>query len=286
VKRAFGSTGWMVSAIGLGGMPMSLQSRPTEADAIRTLHAAFEQSVDWVDTADVYCIDDTDIGHNERLIAKARKSWTGGRIRVATKGGLRRPGGAWVNDGRPEHLKAACEASLRALDVDAIDVYQLHAPDAQVRFEDTIGALAELETAGKVLHVGLSNVTVDQIERARAIVPIVSVQNRCNALDRRAWRDGVLAHCEANGIAFLPWSPVGGSRERRKIAADPTLIGVGRDHGVSPFRVALAWLLAKSPVMLPIPGASRPENATDSARAMYLELTPQDIFVLDRAFPV
>lgn len=277
---------WRVAPIGLGGMPMSIRGRPAEADSLKVIHAALDAGMDLIDTADVYCLDDDDIGHNERLIAKALAARSDReRIVVATKGGLERPKGAWTTNGRPEHLKQACEKSLRALGVAQIQLYQLHAPDDEVPFADSVGALAELRAAGKIAHVGLSNVTVEEIEIARAIVPVVSVQNRCNPFDRSAWEDGVVQHCTAHGIAFLPYSPVGGGRGKAQVATDPTLLAVGKRHGVSPFQVALAWLLAKSPVMLPIPGASKVASAIDSAAAMTLARTAEDFAELDRAFP-
>ena len=183
----------------------------------------------------MYCLDDSDIGHNERLIAKGIKRFAGGRsVVVATKGGCTRPKGRWAVDGRPEHIKAACERSLKALGVEQIALYQLHTVDDRIRLEDTVGALAELRVEGKMANVGLSNVTVDQIKRAELIVPIVSVQNRMNPYDVRAFRDGVLKYCQEQGIAFLPYSPVGGSRGISKLKADPVLSAIGarhRDHG-------------------------------------------------------
>ncbi|MDP2312928.1 MAG: aldo/keto reductase [Pseudomonadota bacterium] len=286
MRRTIGSSGLTVAPIGLGGMPMSIHGRPSEADALRTIHAALDAGMDLIDTADVYCLDDNDIGHNERLIAKAlreRADTTG--VVVATKGGLERPAGDWTTNGRPDHLRRACDKSLAALGVTQIQLYQLHAPDDDVPFADSVGALAELRADGKIAHIGLSNVSVEEIEIARAIVPIVSVQNRCNPFDRTAWTDGVVQHCTTHGIAFLPYSPVGGGRGKAKVATDATLLGVGQRHGVSPFQVALAWLLAKSPVMLPIPGASKVASAVDSAAAMKLTLTEADLAELDRAFP-
>ncbi len=285
-RRAIGSSGLHVTPIGLGGMPMSIQGRPPEAEAIRTIHAALDAGMELVDTADVYCLDDRDIGHNERLIAKAlreRRDTAG--IVVATKGGLERPGGDWTCNGRPEHLARACDKSLVALGVEQIQLYQLHAPDDEVPFADSVGALAKLRADGKIAHVGLSNVSVDELRVAEAIVPIVSVQNRCNPFDRSAWEDGVVQYCTTNGIAFLPYSPVGGGRGKARVATDATLVAVGKRHGVSPFQVALAWLLAKSPVMLPIPGASKVASAVDSAAAMSLRLDDADLAELDRAFP-
>lgn len=286
MRRNIGNSGLSVAPIGLGGMPMSIGGRPSEADALRTIHAALDAGMDLIDTADVYCLDDDDIGHNERLIAKALAAWsdTAGIV-VATKGGLERPGGDWTTNGRPDHLRRACDKSLVALGVAQIQLYQLHAPDDDVPFAESVGALAELRAAGKIAHVGLSNVSVEEIEIARAIVPIVSVQNRCNPFDRSAWDDGVVQHCTANGIAFLPYSPVGGGRGKAKVATDKVLGAVGKRHGVSPFQVTLAWLLAKSPVMLPIPGASKVASAVDSAAAMTLVLTAADLAELDAAFP-
>lgn len=284
-KRTLGGSGIEVRSIGLGGMPMSIQGRPDRARAMDTLKAAFEAGTDFVDTADVYCLDDNDIGHSERLIAEAIRRFGGGRnIVVATKGGCTRPEGRWAVDGRPEHIKAACERSLVALGVEQIALYQLHAVDDRIRIEDTVGAFAELRAAGKIANVGLSNVTVDQIKRAEWIVPVVSVQNRMNPYDVRSFRDGVLDYCREQGIAFLPYSPVGGSRGLAKLEADPTLAAVGARYDLTAPQVALAWLLAKSPLVVPIPGASRPENAIANARVAEVELAEPDVAELDAMF--
>lgn len=284
--RTLGSSGIEVQPIGLGGMPMSIQGRPDEARSIATLRAAFAAGVDFVDTADVYCLDDGDIGHNERLIAKVVREFDREhKITVATKGGLTRPSGRWERDASPAHLRAACDRSLRALGVDVITLYQLHAPDDKTRFEDSVGALRGLRDNGKIVHVGLSNVTVEQIELASKIVPIVSVQNRCNPFDLRAFTSGVVAHCEAQGIAFLPYSPVGGSRWVADLRSDAALTRVAARHGATAPQVALAWLLAASPVIVPIPGASRPDSITSSFAARALALSTADLAELDRAFP-
>ena len=280
--RSFGPTDVSLSVVGLGGMPMSIQGRPDEAQSIRTIHAALDAGMTLIDTADVYCLDDSDIGHNERLIAKALASWKGDRagVRIATKGGLVRPGGAWESNARPTHLRLACENSLKALGVDRIWLYQLHAPDGSIPYEDSIGELARLETEGKVAHVGLSNVDVHEIDRARTLVPIVSVQNRMNPHDRRSIDNGVLAHCTTQGIAFLPYSPVGGGRGKAKIATDAKLAAVAKRHGATSYEVAIAWCIALSPITFPIPGASRPESAISSAKAAELELTAEDMSAL------
>jgi aryl-alcohol dehydrogenase-like predicted oxidoreductase len=285
-QRNLGSSGIKTGAVGLGGMPLSLRTRPDEADGVRVIHAAFEAGMTLVDTADVYCIDHNDIGHNERLIAKALSSWPRrAEIVVATKGGLERPGGSWVTNGRPDHLTSACEASLVALGVERIDVYQLHAPDDDVPFADSVGSLARLQETGKIAHVGLSNVTVDEIEEARGIVEIVSVQNRCNPVDRKSFDNGVVAHCHAEGIAFLPHSPVGGHGGHDRTAGDRILKRIAERLGVTTYELCIAWLLALSPIMIPIPGASRVASAVSSAAAAEVEIPPKEMAELNRAFP-
>jgi len=243
------------------------------------IHAALDGGVTLIDTADVYCVDDDDLGHNERLIASALRSWRGDRARVlvATKGGLRRPGGAWTSDARPERLRAACEASLVALGVDRIALYQLHAPDPAVPFVESVGALARLRDEGKIERVGLSNVSAAQLEEARAIVPIASVQNRFNVLDRRSLTNGVVAACERHGVLFLAYSPVGGSRGRATLRQDATLRTIAARTGSTPEEVAIAWCAARSPAIVPIPGASKPESAASILRAAELVLSEDDL---------
>ncbi len=231
-----------------------------------------------IDTADVYCLGEEDIGHNERLVRRALEVWRGPRPIVATKGGMARPKGAWTRDGSPAKLKEACERSLIALGVSAIDLYQLHTPDPKERFESQVEALAELKQAGKVKHVGLSNVSVDELERARKIVPIVSVQNRTNVFDKRGFTEGMIAHCEAHQIAFMAYCPVGGGGwERTAIGSHAVLNEIGARMNATPYQIALAWLLAKSPITIPIPGASKIASAKSSAAAMALKLTPDDV---------
>jgi aryl-alcohol dehydrogenase-like predicted oxidoreductase len=275
--------GLQVGAVGLGEMPMSLAGRPGEDRSIRTIHAALDAGVTLIDTADAYCRDESEIGHGERLVAKALAAWPGDRDRVlvATKGGHTRPGGEWGLNGRPDYLRQACEASLRALGVDAIGLYQFHRPDPKVPFLESVGALAELKAAGKVRLVGLSNVSVDQIRQARQVVEVASVQNEFSPRFRRS--EGELAFCAAERIAFLPWSPLGGIGRGRDLGGRHAAFAeVAAAHGVSPQQVALAWELAKAPVVIPIPGASRPETITDSAAAATLRLSADDLARLDR----
>ena len=284
--RRLGSIDHSVSEIGMGCMPLSIQGRPDEKTARAVIHGALDAGITLFDTADAYCIDRNDVGHNERLIAKTLRDW--GRtedILVATKGGIERPDGDWVYNGHPQHLRSACEASLRALDIDVISLYQLHGPDEAVPFSDTLGTLAELQREGKIRHVGLSNVNVSQIEEALTFMPIASVQNLCNPFSRQAFHEGVIETCEKHKLAFLPYSPVGGSDGKSQIDNEPTLRSVASDHGVSSFEVVLAWLLAQSPLMFPIPGASRLASIKSSARASDLTLDESQLSRLEQVFP-
>nr|WSY51678.1 aldo/keto reductase [Streptomyces sp. NBC_00886] len=281
-----------VSAVGLGAMPLSLAGRPDEQRALATLHAALDSGVTLLDTADSYHLPGAEPGHNERLIARALATYGGDTsdVLVTTKGGRGRPGdGSWTVTGSPSHLKAAAEGSLKRLGVDAIGLYQLHKPDPAVPFEESVGALRELLDEGKVRLAGISNTDTGQIRRARAILGdrLVSVQNQYSPAVRDS--EAELRLCAELGLAFLPWSPLGGI-SRSSLDGPSSLDGgpgfgtfhsVAREHGVSPQQVCLAWLLAKSPTVIPIPGASRPETIRDSARATDLVLSPDELTRLD-----
>jgi aryl-alcohol dehydrogenase-like predicted oxidoreductase len=263
--------------IGLGGMPMSLSGRPPEERSIRTIHAALDAGVNLIDTADAYAFDHTDIGHNERLIAKALRGRRDGVI-VATKGGHTRNGEAWELDGRPEHIKAACEASLKALETDRIDLYQYHRPDPDVPYAEAIGAFKELQDEGKVRWIGISNANVEQIEEACAIADVVAVQNQLSLEYTSPIGKGEVELCEQRGVAFLPWSPLGGIASATDASGSHRAVrDAAEAHGVSPQQVALAWLLSLSPVVIPIPGASRPESIQDSVQAVELELSDDEL---------
>jgi len=267
-------------------MPLSIPGRPErEADAIRVIHAALAGGVTLLDTADAYCLDESDIGHNERLMAQALRTWGGDRSRVivATKGGITRRGSAWGQDGRPAHLRAACERSLRALGVERIDLYQFHRPDPEVPFLESVGALAELQRAGKIRWIGLSNVTVEQIEAARREITVVTVQNRLNPFFREALETGVVAHCAAQGIGFLAYSPVGGGRLNRKLPTHPAAVEVGRRHGISPHAAVIAWCQAQGPTVIAIPGARTEAHVRDALTAGDVRLTPDDLALIDGA---
>lgn len=274
-----------VFPIGLGGMPLSLEGRPDEDRAIRTLHAALDAGVTLIDTADAYSRDEAEVGHNERLIAKALRG-RGDGVLVATKGGHTRSGRDWGLDGRPKHIRAACEASLRALETDVIDLYQFHRPDPAVPYAESIGAFKELQDAGKVRWVGVSNANVDQLEEALAIVDVVSVQNQL-ALDFTSPIErGEVAAAARRGIAFLPWSPLGGIGHADGTAEVSPVRKAADEHGVSPQQVVLAWLLGLSPTVIPIPGSSRPETIADSARAAELTLSPDEAQAISDAVGV
>jgi len=271
--------------VGFGGMPLSIAGRPPEEQGLRVLHAVLDAGVTLLDTADAYCLEDGDVGHNERLFAKALRQWKGPRdsVIVATKGGLVRPQGSWERNGRPEHLRRACDRSLKALGVERIDLYQFHAPDPAVPFAESIGALAELQRAGKVRWLGLSNVSVREIDAARKQVEVVTVQNRLNPFFREALQDGVLAHCAGLGIGFLAYSPVGGGRLNKKLPEHPVVKDVARSHGASPHAVVLAWVLAQSGNVFVIPGARTEEHALDSVTASKLTLSEEELHRLTAA---
>ena len=266
-----------VFRIGLGGMPMSLAGRPPEERSISAIHAAIDAGVNLIDTADAYCIDGSDVGHNERLIARALRGRRDGVI-VATKGGHTREGGGWQLNGRPEYLRRACEASLLALETDRIDLYQFHRPDPEVPYEESVGAFKELQDEGKVRWVGISNANVEQIEVARSIVEIVAVQNQLSLEYRDPIGKGEVAHCEEHGIAFLAWSPLGGISSAAEAAGEHAAVReIAEARGVSPQQVALAWLLSLSPAVVPIPGSTRPASILDSIGALELDLTAEEL---------
>ncbi len=232
--------------------------------AIAVLRRAVELDVNFIDTADSY-----GPHANEELIAEALFPYPAGLV-IATKGGWNRPGpNQWTHDATPAHLRTAVEGSLKRLRVDRIEVYQLHTPDPVVSFEASMETLAQLRNEGKIRLIGLSNVTQEHIERARKIVPIVSVQNRYSFADRE-W-DYVVDYCERNGIAFIPWFPLGAGR----VAGD-VLDRIARAHHATPMQVAIAWLLRRSPHMLPIPGTSSVEHLEENVAAASLRLTDEE----------
>jgi pyridoxine 4-dehydrogenase len=266
-----------VRRLGFGAMRITgpgIWGPPADHDeAIAVLRRAVELGVNLIDTADSYG------PHvSEELIAEALHPYPEG-LMIATKGGLQRTGpGQWPRDGRPEHLREACEGSLRRLRLEAIDLYQHHSPDKKVPYEESIGALKELQEEGKIRHIGVSNVDVDHLERARELVEVVSVQDRFNLTDRQ-WQE-VLERCEELGIAFLPWAPVSAG----ELAAPGGPVDrIDSLHHSTPAQVALAWLLARSDVMVPIPGTSSVEHLEENLAAAELELTDAERDELEAA---
>ncbi|PRY55750.1 aldo/keto reductase [Glycomyces artemisiae] len=276
-----------VSAIGLGGMPMSIEGRPGEERSVATIHAALDAGVTLIDTADAYHRDANEVGHNETLIAKALKSYGPGAdgVLVATKGGHLRPGdGSWTQDGRPEYLKEAVKASAKRLGVEAIGLYQFHRPDPKVPYADSVGAIRDLLDEGVIQQAGISNASVAQIDEANAILGgrLASVQNQFSPRFRSS--EAELDHCAKLGVAFLPWSPLGGIKSAPELGSRHAAFNeVAAELGVSVYQVTLAWQLALAPVVIPIPGASRPESIRDSAGAAGLELTPEQVARLSAA---
>jgi len=276
-----------VSAIGLGGMPMSIEGRPDESRSIATIHAALDAGITFFDTADAYHLHADEVGHNESLIAGAVRCWGGDTsdVLIATKGGHLRPGdGTWYVDGRPEYLKEAAKASLARLGGDAIGLYQFHRPDPNVPYEDSVGAIRDLLDEGVIRLAGISNADPDQIRQAQDILGgrLASVQNQFSPAFRSSEPELELA--DRLGLAFLPWSPLGGISSAGALGERfAPFQRVADARGVSPQVVALAWHLAKSPWVIPIPGASRPESIRDSATAVDLELTPEEFASLDAA---
>jgi pyridoxine 4-dehydrogenase len=266
-----------VRRLGFGAMRITgdgIWGPPADAgEARRLLRRVVELGVNLIDTADSYGPE-----VSENLIAEALHPYPDGLV-IATKGGLLRSGpGQWPRDGRPEHLRQACEASLRRLRLERIDLYQLHSPDPQVPLEDSLGALRELQEEGKVRHIGVSNVSAEELERSRALVDVVTVQNRYNLTDRHSER--VLEACERDGIGFIPWFPLAIG----ELARDGgPLDDLARRHDAAPGQLALAWLLARSPVMLPIPGTGSVEHLEENVAAAEIELSPEEVERLEAA---
>ena len=272
---------------GIGCMRLSTARDRDDTRSIDVVHAALGAGATFLDTADAYCWDENDTGHNERLIAQALAAWSGDRSRivVATKGGLTRPNGEWIPDGRARHLAAACDASRRALGVERIQLYQLHAPDPRVGLSTSVRALAALKRDGLVDEVGLCNVTVGQIEEASRITEIAAVQ-----VELSVWHDdnvlsGVVEYCLTNGIRLIAHRPLGGPQRHRRMQSEAVLRAIASRHGVTPADIALAWLSDLSHLIVPIPGATRVETAAAVARWQRVAFSDEDRAKLDDRFP-
>jgi aryl-alcohol dehydrogenase-like predicted oxidoreductase len=283
--KQLGNTGVSISAIGLGGMPLSLSSRPPESQAIEVIHRALELGVTLIDTADSYCRDESDKHHNERLIYKALQSYGGdiSQVIVATKGGLMRPNGNWTRNGNPDRLREAIRVSFEALGGSKpIDVWQYHAPDPDYTIEEALKPAKEAVEEGLIRFVGVSNFSVEQIKRARDVVDVVSVQNQYNPWYRQPEKDGVLEYCETEGLTFFPWSPLGGSRKVSSLGEISAIAQLAQEKGVSVYQIVLAWLRAKSPCIVPIPGASKISSIEDSVGAVEVKLSEAELKQIDQ----
>ncbi|TNE92639.1 MAG: oxidoreductase [Deltaproteobacteria bacterium] len=273
--------------IGLGCMRLSTKDRPSREQALAVLHAALDGGVRLLDTADVYALDDGDLHHNEALIAEALAAWDGPRheVVVCTKGGLSRPKGAWVPDGRAGSLLAAAEGSREALAVDAIDLYLLHAPDPRTKLGTSVRALKKLRQAGVVREIGLCNVRVHELEEAQRIVPITAIQVGISVYEDESLRNGVVRRALDAGLTVYAHSPFGGTRARHRVARDPLLLELAAKHGVSPHQIALAWVRGLDPRIVPLVGATRPASVRDSLASEGVVLDGADWGRLDEAFP-
>lgn len=280
-----GNTDVAISAIGLGGMPMSLSSRPPESQAIAVIHQALALGVTLIDTADSYCQDESDKHHNEKLIAKALQEYEGdvSKITIATKGGLMRPNGNWTRNGNPDHLRQTIRTSFEALGGSKpIDVWQYHAPDPDYTIEQALTPVKAAVSENLIRFVGVSNFSVEQIKQARDVVEIVSVQNQYNPWYRQPESDGVLEYCEAEKLTFFPWSPLGGSRRVSNLQDIPVIAQLAKEKNVSVYQIVLAWLRAKSPCIVPIPGASKVSSIKDSVAAVEVKLSDVEVSKIDK----
>ncbi|EPY08957.1 aldo/keto reductase [Paenibacillus alvei TS-15] len=273
-----GTTQIQVSKLGLGCAPLSVAGRPDRGQAIATIHAAFESGITLFDTADTYCLDDHDLGHNEQLLQEALSAYSTKEYLIITKGGLARPNGAWICDGRPDSLRSACELSLHTLKRECHPLYILHAPDPSVPIEESVGALSRLQEEGKILHIGLSNVTVSECQRVQQIAPITCIQNRLHLHDRHS--NDVLRYCDEHSISFIAYSPFGGPSNSIHLQNHPVLTELAQKHSASPYQIVIAWLLALSPNLIPIPAATKPSSIQDSARGMDILLDEADLLLL------
>jgi pyridoxine 4-dehydrogenase len=264
VVRRMGFGAMRITGSGIWGQP------PDGSQAKATLRRVVELGVNFIDTADSYGPE-----VSERLIAETLHPYPDDLV-IATKGGQVRPGpGRWQPNGRPEHLREACEGSLRRLRLDQIPLYQLHRPDPRVPLAESLGALVQLKDEGKIRHIGVSNVSATQLRAAQQVTPVVSVQNRYNAADRRS--EQLLDVCELEQIAFLPWAPI------QQADANPAVAEAAKRHGASPRQIVLAWLLARSPQILPIPGTGSPGHAEANIAAASITLTPDEVTAITQA---
>jgi aryl-alcohol dehydrogenase-like predicted oxidoreductase len=272
--RAAGVLGHLTVPLGLGLLRLSTEERPATADAVALIHFALDQGIRVLDTADVYSVGADDLHYGERLVREALDSWHGPReeVRVLTKVGLTRPKGRWVPNGRPEHLRKAVDGSLAALGVERLFLLQLHARDSRVPFEETLAALAEIQRQGKALHLGLCNITPDELRQASRHFTVAVVQNELSVLTRKSATEGMLALTRERGIPFLAHRPLGGYAKVAKVAKNAILTALAARHAATPYEMALAALLDAGPHVIPLVGATRIDSIRSSLRAVAIPL--------------
>jgi aryl-alcohol dehydrogenase-like predicted oxidoreductase len=279
-----GPEGPTVSVVGLGGMLLSITGRPPEDQALRVLDSALDFGITLFETADAYCQDDSEMGHNERVLTRGLEGQRD-KVTLVTTLGLRRPGGAWTVDSSPTFLVEAAERSLKNQMVESLDIAMLYAPDSRIPYEDSVGTLFRLKEQGKVKHVGICNADVEHINRARKVGPIQVVQNRWHPLARDPEKNGVMDHCAQTGIAFLAYSPFGGTLGAPTLTTLGKLSDQARRRRLSPYQLILAWMVNKSATNFVVAGARRGESIEDSAGAGAVEFDSDAVRAVENTIP-
>lgn len=272
--------------IGLGAMPLSIVGRPTEQEAIDVINLFLELGGNFIDTANVYGLDDADKGHNEKLIYNAlKKSRKIDHVFVCTKGGATRPNGGWgLQGGHPKKLRLACEQSLINLNITEHSLYYLHGPDPDVPLEDSLGELIKLKNEGKIKHIGISNVTFEELKLAVNLTTITAVQNRCNPFCKGDLKSGLVEFCKLNKIIFVPYCPLGGWLDHAKLASFDLYKNLISKYGISSYLISLAWLMAKGDHVIPIPGMSKKNHIMTNLESLNIKLLNEDLDKIDN-FP-
>lgn len=282
--RRFGPEGPTVSVIGLGGMLLSINGRPPADQAARVIKSALDQGMTLFDTADSYCLDEHEIGHNERLLALGLEGRRD-EVIVTTTLGCRRPGGAWTVDSDPDYLIEAVERSLKNQRVEALDVAFLYSPDMRVPYEESVGALSRLREIGKIKQVGVCNVDLEHLKRAESVTRIDAVQNRWNPQAREAEKDGIIEYCASKSIAFVGYAPFGGTLGAPTLTTLGKLSDQARRRRLSPYQLVLAWMINKSPNVFVVPGARRSESVEDSSGAGSVEFDVDAVRAVENTLP-
>lgn len=275
-----------LSPIGLGAMPLSLINRPSERDAIAIISKFLETGGNFIDTADVYGLDDEDRGHNEKLIAKSIKKFgQNNNLLIASKGGASRPGGGWaLGGGHPDKLRRACEQSLKNLEIEAHQLYYLHGPDPKIPLADSLGELIKLKEEGKIQHIGIANVDLSELQLAAQLTTIAAVQNRCNLFCKGDFNNGLIGFCYTNKIAYVSYCPLGGWSDHHKLSQHQAFQPFIKKYGISTYVLSIAWLLNKADHIIPIPGINEKQQIEINQEAVHLALSSEDLQNMDK-FP-